>query len=353
MKFDICVGNPPYQGVNHQQIYPHFYLWAKKNCDQMSMIFPSGWQEPKNKNGLQYMNTEDVKYDKQIVSIDNIVDVFKGVSGAKNTNIVYWKKDYDNGLDGKQLVYTDGKEPREEKFMISKDEIKKPKEITQLIECLGDFIGMDTVTSSRKPYLLDTDFLSNPSKHKMPNMLMNHPKNKDDIRIFGLINNVRTTKYVDKDYPLPKFSKDCHKDFWKIFIPKSWGNLKGSYIGGAYGDILIVKPNDICTDSFIELGYCKNFEESKKYAKYCMSNFFRTLLMNNKFSIMVSKNVFKSIPIQDYTEDFWNSDNIDDIDEGLFDKYNVPEEIRQFVRDNIQPRTIDDILGYEGSVIMW
>ena len=73
--------------------------------------------------------------------------------------------------------------------------------------------------------------------------------------------------------------------------------------------------------------------------------------MNNKFSIMVSKNVFKSIPIQDYSEDFWNSDNIDYIDECLFDKYNVPEDIRQFVRENIQPRTVDNIIGYDGKDI--
>ena len=49
------------------------------------------------------MNNTDVKYDKQIVYIDDIFDVFKGVYGAKNTNIVYWKKGYDNGLNGKQL----------------------------------------------------------------------------------------------------------------------------------------------------------------------------------------------------------------------------------------------------------
>lgn len=73
MKFEVIVGNPPYQGVNHQQIYPQFYVWARKNCDQMSMIFPSNWQKAIYKNGLKLMNTEDVKYDKQIVSIDNII----------------------------------------------------------------------------------------------------------------------------------------------------------------------------------------------------------------------------------------------------------------------------------------
>lgn len=49
MKFDVIVGNPPYQGENHQQLYPDFYLAAKKNSDRFCLIFPTGWQEPKER----------------------------------------------------------------------------------------------------------------------------------------------------------------------------------------------------------------------------------------------------------------------------------------------------------------
>ena len=82
-----------------------------------------------------------------------------------------------------------------------------------------------------------------------------------------------------------------------------------------------------------------------------MSKFLRALLVIDKTSIINSLKCYNYIPIQDYTEDFWNSDNIDDIDEGLFNKYNVPEDIRKFVRENIQPKTKDDILGYDGKDI--
>ena len=350
MKFEVIVGNPPYNKDKHQ-IYPLFYLWAKKNCNMMSMIFPSGWRNPKTMHGLGLMNTKDVKYDKQIVYIDDIIDGFNGVSGAKNTNIVYWKKGYDNGLNGKQLIYTDGKDPQETKLYISKSEIERVKEITDLVKCLGEFTGVDTITTGRGPYAIGSEWLKNPEKHGLPDTMTDKRNNIDDIRIFGTIDRKRVIKFIDKDYKLPTPHKGNQSGLWKVLIPRGWGGMDGKYLGGSYSSIPIVGPTDLCTETYSESGKCKDFEEAKKHAKYCMSKFARALLMNNKFDFIITKSAWKSVPIQDYTEDFWNSDNIDDIDEGLFNKYNVPEDIRQFVRDNIQPKTTDYILGYDGNDI--
>ena len=356
MKFEVIVGNPPYQGVNHQQIYPKFYLWARNNCNIISMIFPTGWRSPKRMHGLGIMNNSDVKYDKQIVYIYDIIDVFKGISGAKNTNIVYWKKGYDNGLGGKQLVYTDGENPQEIKSSISKSEVERLPEVLKLVDCVrkkegDDYIGVDTITSGRGPYNLQSDFLKYPTKYGMEDTLKDERNNKDDIRIFGKVDRKRVIKFIDKDYKLPTPHKGNQSGLWKVLIPRGWGGMDGSYLGGSYSSIPIAGQTDICTDSYLECGKCKSFDEVKKHSKYCMSKFARALLMNNKFDFIITKSAWKSVPIQDYTEDFWNSDNINDIDEGLFNKYNVPEDIRQFVRDNIQPKTVDNIIGYDGKDI--
>lgn len=316
----------------------------------MSMIFPTGWQDPKTMNGLNLMNTKDVKYDKQIVSIDNIKNGFNGVTGAKKTNIIYWKKGYDNGLGGKQLVYTDGENPKEIKFNISKSEIERIKEITDLVKCLGEFTGVDTITTGRCPYSLGSDLFINPTKFGITSELKVKKEN-DDIRIFGKIGKIKYIRYINSDSTLPKQREGNKWGYWKILLPINWGNFSGKYLGGAYSNIIIAGPTDLCTDSYLECGKCKSFDEVKKHAKYCMSKFARALLLDNKFDYHNNKSYWVSVPIQDYTEDFWNSDNIDDIDECLFDKYNVPEDIRQFVRDNIQQRTIDNILGYDGNGI--
>lgn len=350
MKFEVIVGNPPYQGVNHQQIYPKFYLWARNNCNMMSMIFPISWQYVKIMHGLGLMNTPEVKRDKQIVYIDNIIDGFNGVTGAKNTNIVYWKRGYDNGLNGKQLVYTDGKDPKEIKFNISKSEIERIKEITDLVKCLGEFTGVDTITTGRGPYSLGSDLFINPTKFGITSELKVKKEN-DDIRIFGKIGKIKDIRYINSDSTLPKPREGNKWGYWKILLPINWGNFSGKYLGGAYSNIIISGPTDLCTESYLECGKCNTFEEVQKHSKYCMSKFARALLLDNKFDYHNNKSYWVSVPIQDYSENFWNSDNIDDIDEGLFNKYNVPEDIRKFVIENIQPKTTDDILGYDGKDI--
>lgn len=57
MKFDVVVGNPPYQGVGKQQIYTDFYLLAKNIAKEVDLIFPIGWQKPTRANNLGKLNT--------------------------------------------------------------------------------------------------------------------------------------------------------------------------------------------------------------------------------------------------------------------------------------------------------
>ena len=107
-KFDFIIGNPPYQGDSHKQLYPFFYLEGQKVGNCVEMIFPTAWQQPKNGKNLKQMNNKEVKEDSQIVLIDNRQNVFSGVTGAEWTNIILWKRGYDNGLNGKQRIKTNG-----------------------------------------------------------------------------------------------------------------------------------------------------------------------------------------------------------------------------------------------------
>lgn len=345
MKFTAVVGNPPYQGENHQQIYPYFYLASRELGELVSLIFPIGWQEPKNGNNLSLLNKRDIKEDRQIVFLDNRQNVFPGISGAEWTNIILWKKGYDNGLNGKQKIYINGDNPQELLLRTEQNHDKKPKEIREMAKKVmefKDFASMQSITSSLKPYGLRTDFFDNPSKYDLPNV-KETKGNKNDLTIYGLKNRSQTKRYISPSYPLPKKTKAINT--YKVFIGKAWGNWSDNYLGGAYSDIVIASPSDICTENFIESGSFKDFSTAQKHAKYLMTKFLRALLFLNKYSQDNSKEKFKAVPIQDYSEPWWEK-SIKEIDIELMEKYEITEEIKNFVITNIQNKSEKNIVGY-------
>ena len=348
MKFDVIVGNPPYQGENHQQLYPDFYLAAKKNSDRFCLIFPTGWQEPKNANQLSKLNKKEVKEDHQIIFIDNRRGLFDGVMGAEWTNIILWRKGYDNGLDGLQKVLNAGKNPENRKLLIDKDDVEKPQEIVALEKIVltsSDFRSANLITSVRKPYGLSTDVIGDPSKYGLPPM-NNERENDSDFVVYGLENRRQTKKYIPNNYPLPRISDNLKK--YKVFIGKAWGNFSNNYLGGAYSDIIIAAPNEICTENFLESGSFDDYKNARKHSKYLMTRFCRALLFARKYSQDNSKDRWVSVPIQDYSESWWD-ESIDVIDEKLFEKYKVPDNIKQFVFDNIQRRTEANIVNFNNE----
>ena len=340
MKFDAVVGNPPYQGNNHQQIYPYFYLAARKTSNNyVSLIFPTGWQEPKNANNLSKLNNPEIKADRQIIHIDNCQNVFPGISGAEWVNIILWQKGYDNGLDGEQLILTNCSNPIKKELPWEAATVQKPQQIIDLLECVrkcGSYISLQKYTSVRKPYGLSTDVFEDLEKYHLPSMSEERISDTD-IKVIGL----KQVRFIPRDYPLPKRTNAIDK--YKVFVPYAWGNMAG--LGGAFADIIVAKPYEICTETYLESGCFDNLDKAQKHAKYLMTKFARAMLFVNKTS-QHSTTAWGDVPSQDYSEEWWNK-SIAEIDEYLFKKYNVPSDIAEFVRKNIQTKDESNIVNLQ------
>ncbi len=342
MKFNAVVGNPPYQGLNHQQIYPYFYLMSKKIGKYVSLIFPTGWQEPKDGNNLKLLNSKEVKQDVQIKFIDNRQNVFEGVPGAEWVNIILWEKDSDNNLSGKQQIFTNGKNPRIEELLISKNDIIKPQEIIDLANLViqsDGFKSLQLNTSVRKPYGFSTDVFKDPSKYGLEPFNLER-ENADDIKIYG---NKGEIRYVNKNYVIPKKTKAFNK--YKVFVPYAWGNWsESSGLGGAFANIIIGSPNEICTEYCLESGCFDTFKEAQKHAKFLNTRFARALLYLNKHS-QHSTTAWGAVPILSYTEDWWEK-SIEEIELELMKKYKITDNIKNFVLDNLQKRDESNIVNF-------
>ena len=338
VKFGVVVGNPPYQVKNHIQVYPFFYLLSRVLGDCVSIVFPTGWQDPKTANNLQYLNNKDIKQDKRIVRIDNRQNVFPEVPGAAWVNIILWKKNFDNKLKGKQQLYIEGKKHKIVELLIDKKDIEKPMEIVKMANIVMNhksFKSISNQISSRKPFGLDTEvFKTYENDFKVKCISDNC------LTVFGAHGEIR---YVSK-----KFHLLTNNDKWKLYkvlVPYAWGNMdERKYLGGAFADIIIAKPDDISNETYLVAGCYKSLKESRYLAKYLMTKFLRALLYLNKTS-RHSTTAWNAIPIQDFKERWWDKD-IEQIDKHLFEKYCIPDNIKKFIINKFQTKTVDNIINY-------
>lgn len=333
IKFNIAVGNPPYTRGNKIQVYADFYLLSRRIADNVSLIFPSGWQLPKNANGLKKLNNKTIKRDKQIVSIENLTDVFSEVSGASKTNVIFWKRHYDNGLSGKQRVINEGIK----QLPIQQSDIKKPEYIDRLVEIVRASAGFHSVyddISARNPYGIRPDILKDPDKYALPPL----GTDIDAVRVLTS----KGVRYVSEDYPFPRSSPKRY--MYKVFVPKAWGNWREQTgLGGAYANIYVAHPGDTCTETYIECGVFNNEAYAVCMAKYLMTRFARALIYKNKFTQHSARGVYRAVPKQDFSEPWWDL-SVEEINTRLYEKYNVPRDIRAKVDENVQKKSDENII---------
>ena len=348
-EFKAVVGNPPYQGDASAQLYPHFYLMSRDLGKYSSLIFPTGWQKPcaPSAKGLARLNNEEIKADPQIRKINVLHNVFPGVSGASEVNIVFWERGFQNELGGEQLIYQDGQNPQAVQLQWDLAEVERPAELKSLAAIVkqSDFTPCSSIVSSRSPYGLNTDAFEDAQKNGLEEIVDSEPRQKDDIKIYGKFKRVNTTRYVRKSYKLPPLKEEVAATIgkYKVFIPYAWGNMaENAGLGGAYGDIIIGKPQEICTQTYIVSGCFDTKAEAVKHAKYVLTQFARALLYIKKMGRTSAKPTWEAVPVQDYSEPWWKG-SVEQINEHLFGKYDVPQDIRDYVKKHIQPRSEENI----------
>ncbi len=341
MKFDIILGNPPYQS-GRRQIYADFYrLAVDLDPDLLCMIFPIGWQKVSNTNGLKSLNDARYKRDSHIVSIDNYYETTEQILFPEvrtgGVNIVLRHKRYDNNGSIQKLEY--GKTSGEIVLPLKDEEIVKPQELKPLYPLAQEKGGMDGIASSRRPYGLDSGPLRQPSRYKLG--LSEHETKSHGIKLFGLMKGGDRGYLYMRREDLPR--RKTNLDQYKVFVPKAWGNMsKAVGLGGSYSNICVASPGSACTETFIEFGPFGSRMEAMNAAKYFMTKFFRACLFLAKNSQNTAKDKYRYVPKMDFSTDFWNAD-IDELDEKIFTKYKLPKQTREFIRRNFQARSEQNI----------
>ena len=101
----------------------------------------------------------------------------------------------------------------------------------------------------------------------------------------------------------------------------------------------ILKPGEICTETYLVLDYLDTEEEANALFKYMKTQFVRFLIAQLAATQHLSKDKFAFVPLQDFTSssDIDWSQSVADIDRQLYKKYGLTEEETAFIERTIKP----------------
>lgn len=321
MKFDVIVGNPPYQlsdgghGRSASPIYHIFVEQAKKlNPRYLTMIIPARWYAGgKGLDGFRSEMLNDNRI-RKIVDFENSNDVFPGVDVAGG--ICYFLWDRDNRGDCEIINYYEGEQVSSIRKLNEFDILIRHGKAVPIIRKVKEEENpkhfLNVVISSSRPFGIRGHH--KPSKSGVP-------------CFFTQRQGIKFVKEGD--------IKDQYKirDKWKLLIPRApiAGQTDFSKPVGFYyeGNVRIAKPGEICTESWLVACAFSTKKEVISFKSYLFTKTVRFLLLQTVVSQDVTRERFIFIPhLQTYDQEF--------NDEILKDRWNITEEEWEFIDSKIK-----------------
>lgn len=347
MNIGLVLGNPPYQdnSVGEQRTYngPLYNLFLDKAYEMsgiVEMIHPARF--------LTNAGSTPKAWNKKMLEDKH----FKVLSFHQNAQELFENLQLTGGL---AVTYRD----LMENYSAINTFMPYPEldSICKKVSSDKNFKSMSDIVVSRTAYRF-TDFMHAEHPEALAQLSKGHPYDvstniferlpqlfyddipndgKEYIALLGRLNNKRTVKYIQRNYIRPVVNLDGYK----LFLSKADG--AAGQIGNPIPARIIGKPEIGApgignTESFISIGKCKSEYEVDALFKYISTKFARALLGALKTTQDITPEKWKFVPQQDFSahSDIDWSLSVDEIDVLLFDKYNLSEEERKFIKEKVQ-----------------
>lgn len=337
MKFDVVVGNPPYQEMISKgrslakQLFPKFMevgIGLQPQC--LSLITPTKWFTADAQDNsfpkLRAVAKENNHF--EIIVSDNGKKVF---ANTEIGGICYflWRPEYQGDVlfveqsdDGEDALYRP-------LFEDGLDIILPLNKYASIIKKVvgKDFIPLNTITTGRDAFgIVGKNFNKLSEESEFPNAVA-----------------VQCAHEVIRYYDRSNITKNLNiLSSYKVLTSKGNGGaglLTDDKAVAIIGKSYVMGPNTACTDSLIPFGAFDNETEAINLQKYMSTKFLRFMVGILKVSQNLYQNVYQFVPLQDFTaqSDIDWSKSIPEIDQQLYTKYGLSSAEIAFIESKIKP----------------
>lgn len=332
MKFDVIVGNPPYQlsdggfGASAKPIYHKFVEQAIiLNPRFITMIIPARWFAGGRVGELTDFRDKMLR-DKRIREIHDFQDArdcFPGVEIKGGVNYFLWDRDnqgpckvcsYSGGTitsEATRLLLEKGANTfiryNEAIPILKKVQLKKENSFSDLVSA-NDPFGFDVrVEGTMKR--VKPQYKSSPFKGAIK--FYYNGWRKDGVG------------YIEKNYVKKNIE---WLDLHKLFVPKAVGT------GDSKTDVIkpFIPENPSCTsETYLVIGPFNSEKIMNNVISYIQTKFFHFMVSLKKITQEARRGVYEFVPMQDFSEP-WT-------DEKLYKKYGLTEDEIAFIESMIRP----------------
>ncbi|MGV2929235.1 Eco57I restriction-modification methylase domain-containing protein [Macrococcus capreoli] len=343
MKFNVAIGNPPYQGVakggneNYAKpIYHEFIDSAYKISDISVLIHPARF--------LFNAGSTPKQWNEKMLKDEHLKVIYYN----PNSKEIFSNTDIKGGI---AITFRD----KTKNFEAINQFIPWPimvKIINKIKENNDEFIPLSEIVYAPESYKFSDElhnefpnainFMSKGHKYGVMtnifetiNFVFKEKDQIDDSKNYFLVHGRKKNGRKELYIPTNFVSDHANLNYFKLLLPKSNGT--GDF-GEKLSDSIIACPNEIHTQTYMSFGNFDSEIEVRNLSTYIKTKFLRSLLSTLKITQDNKKKVWANVPLLSFKHDSeidW-SKSISEIDQQLYKKYNLTEEEINFIEENVK-----------------
>lgn len=330
MKFDVIIGNPPYQeedggaGASAKPIYNQFVDVSKEMASTyLCIIMPSRWMA--GGKGLDGFRNAMLN-DKHIAELHDFMhpeDIFPNTNNRGGVCYFMRNANYDNTEHKVKIVTHYESYSHTAQRSLKTDDldifVRDSQAINILDKVVNDihFQSISTIISARKPFGFESQIIKTSIFHDT--------RDNMDIPIlcYGKAARIGYIELSEIHSHLEWIDK------WKVYVPES--NNIGTELNDDNQNSFVGAPGTICTETYLVVGTELDLtqEKASNLSNYLRTRFARFLLSLAKISQHGTGKTYRFIPLQDFSKSWTDAE--------LYAKYSLTAEEIDFIEAKIKP----------------